>query len=148
MPRKNDKARRQARPRTLRAVPPAGAAADGSVRTAAKDKVWTALCAQPGATTSELAVAAEVGKSTAGKILASWDKDGTVTRLPGTAEGERRAAHRWMICDSATTAVSTGPGIPTAEQHQNNDDSTVTESGPTDDGEPHGVAARNGPGSL
>lgn len=90
-------------------------------RTDTEDSLWAALHHHPGATATELACAAGIGRSTASKILATWQADGTVTRTPGIADGGKRAADRWSPAstdedtDSAsdvdhdtTTDVSTG----------------------------------------
>jgi hypothetical protein len=84
--------------RTLRSVSSRGAA---KVGTDAEDKLWEALHAYPNSTAADLASVAGIGKSTAGKILARWDKDGSVTRTPGIAEGGRRAADLWSVTDTA-----------------------------------------------
>ncbi|MBB5157430.1 MarR family transcriptional regulator [Saccharopolyspora phatthalungensis] len=103
MPRKNNNAHKPTKPRALQALPASSPAVP--VRTDAEDKVWAALYAHPNSTTAELAEAAKVGRSTAGKVLAAWDKDGTVTRICGIAEGGRRAADRWTVNDAADTAI-------------------------------------------
>lgn len=48
------------------------------------------------------------GSRPPGKILAKWQKDGSVTRTPGIAEGGRRAADLWTLTDTATD-VDTAP---------------------------------------
>lgn len=90
---------------SLRSVPGRGTA---KVGTDAEDKMWEALHANPNSTVADLASAAKIGKSTAGKILAKWDKDGSVIRTPGIAEGGRRAADLWAITDTGT-AVDSDP---------------------------------------
>lgn len=84
----------------LRTVSEETATSTADGRTAAEDKLWAALYAHPDATAAELAMAAGIGKSTAGKFLATWAKDGSVTRTPGTAKGGRRAADHWKITDA------------------------------------------------
>jgi biotin operon repressor len=104
-----DRARRGLRAvRDSTTAPPAVMTA----RTDAEDKLWKALHANPNSTTADLSTHAGIGKSTAGKILAHWATDGSVTRTPGIAEGGRRAADLWSINDtghatSATTAAAT-----------------------------------------
>lgn len=83
--------------RPLRSVPDPASEPPSAARTAAEDKLWEALHANPGTTTSELSSAAAIGKSTAAKILARWAGDGSVTRTPGIPGGGRRAADRWSI---------------------------------------------------
>lgn len=48
-----------------------------------EDKVRQALADHPASTTTALAMAAGVGRSTAAKILARWGRDGTVIRTAG-----------------------------------------------------------------
>ncbi|TKG60955.1 prolipoprotein diacylglyceryl transferase [Prauserella endophytica] len=48
-----------------------------------EDKVRKALTDNPSATTAKLAMAAGVGRSTAAKILARWDREGTAIRTAG-----------------------------------------------------------------
>lgn len=102
MSRKNANARKQPTPRPLTSVP------GDVVGTASEAKVWHALVNNPNTTTTELAALAEVGKSTAGKILAAWDKNGTVTRIPGIADQGARAANRWHITPTATIPATSG----------------------------------------
>jgi predicted transcriptional regulator len=75
-----------------------------TARTEAEDKLWEALRAHPNNTAPFLAGAANIGRSTAGKILAKWTKDGSVTRTPGIAQGGGRAADLWAITATHTTA--------------------------------------------
>jgi MarR family len=56
-----------------------------------------ALAGRPGATAAELAETAGMGRSTAGKLLASFQADGRVVRRPGGHQGGRRAADRWTL---------------------------------------------------
>ncbi len=72
-------------------------------RSDAEDSLWVALYDQPHSTAAQLALAAGIGKSTAGKILAAWAKDATVTRTPGVAQGGRRVADRWVITEADHT---------------------------------------------
>jgi hypothetical protein len=44
--------------------------------TAATRALWAALTGQPGATAADLAVAAEIGRSTATRTLAAWEQAG------------------------------------------------------------------------
>lgn len=97
MPRKNTNARQRRSTSTLQAVPNPDTAPGR--RTAAEDKLWAALHAHPAITTTELADYAGIGRSTAGKILCTWERDGSATRTPGPAHGKRRAADTWTITD-------------------------------------------------
>lgn len=82
--------------RTLRAVP--NPTTDpAKPRTETEEKLWQALLNNPGSTATALSTAAEIGKSTAPKILTRWEKDGLVTRTAGIADGGSRPADRWSI---------------------------------------------------
>ncbi|AIG80487.1 Hypothetical protein AJAP_38505 [Amycolatopsis japonica] len=71
-----------------------------------EDKVLAALTANPASTTATLATAAEVGRSTAAKILARWGRDGTAIRTAG--DGPRNP-DTWTLApsDRDTTAPDT-----------------------------------------
>lgn len=84
---------------TLHAVPDAGSATSQR-HTGAEDKLWHAVHANPGSTAAELADHAAIGRSTAGKILATWAADGSLTRISGIGRGGRRAADTWTINDA------------------------------------------------
>ena len=100
--------------RTLRSVSDQGTAA--TIRTDTEDRLWTALHAYPNNAAPFLAGAANIGRSTAAKILAKWAKDGSVTRTPGIAEGGRRAADLWAITDTnIDTDVDTDSTEPTPD---------------------------------
>ncbi|CRK57624.1 hypothetical protein [Alloactinosynnema sp. L-07] len=68
-----------------------------------EDKLWKVLYANPNTTAADLSTTAGIGKSTAGKILARWANEGTVTRTAGIADGGRRAADLWTITPTDTT---------------------------------------------
>ena len=93
MPRKNNNARVPSRSRKSSV---SVSTTTTTTRTIAEDKLWGALRANPGATTTGLSISAGIGKSTAGKLLAAWAADGSVERITGT-QGGRRAADRWTI---------------------------------------------------
>ncbi|WP_190814293.1 MarR family transcriptional regulator [Saccharopolyspora pogona] len=98
MPSKNDNARTTAKQRRLKAVPTADTDSNPMpARTESQDKVWAALHANLGATTTDIAEAAGVGRSTAGKILATWAKDSSATRISGIGDGGRRSADCWTM---------------------------------------------------
>ncbi|MEV6602753.1 MarR family transcriptional regulator [Kutzneria sp. NPDC051319] len=120
--------------RALRSVP--GQTTTHSQRTDAEDKLWAALHAMPNSTTTDLAAVAVIGKSTAGKILARWAGEGSVTRTPGIAVGGRRAADIWMIAETDTETV-TGPdaainGTGTETDGAPADEPTVQNTAPAD----------------
>jgi predicted transcriptional regulator len=94
-------------------VPAASEEPAPGYRTAAEDKLWAALHANPDNTAAELAHAAGIGRSTAGKILARWGGEGSVTRTSTPAEGGRRSADRWAIAD---TDIAPDPDSGAAEE--------------------------------
>lgn len=113
----------------LQAVPAATAA---PVRTDTQNQLWAVLKARSDGTSAELAIAAGIGRSTAGKILAEWAKDGTVTRTPGGRANGRRTPDRWTI---PTTADMTLPRDDSANQDADKEDSANEKSatpGPKD----------------
>lgn len=70
------------------------------------DTVAAVLAAQPGATAAELADAAGIGRSTAAKVLAAMEQQGTARRVLGGRDGGRRLADRWHPAGSAAEEVS------------------------------------------
>ena len=108
--------------RNLRAVP-APATNPAKPRTETEEKLWQALRANPGKTAIALSTAAGIGKSTAPKILARWEKDGLVTRTAGIADGGSRPADRWSIAtdDQPTDDQPT-------DDHQSDDDPNQPQS--------------------
>jgi len=74
-------------------------------RTAAEDKLWAALHTHPGTTSGDLATHAGIGRSTAGKILATWASEGSVTRTSQSASDGRRAADTWTITETIDDQV-------------------------------------------
>jgi DNA-binding transcriptional MocR family regulator len=83
-----------------------------------------ALANRPGATAAELAETAGIGRSTAGKLLASLQAEGRVVRQPGGHQHGRRTADRWTLPtppanptqDDPNAAAATSPAAPTAEK--------------------------------
>lgn len=108
--------------RSLRAVPDQSSAA--KARTDSEEKLWKALHANANSTSTQLAGAAEIGKSTAGKILLAWHKNGSVTRTPGITTGGRRAADLWAI-----NATSTDDDSESTEHTPANDNSAEAKLG-------------------
>lgn len=154
--------------RALRSVPKLAAepATVTAARTAAEDKLWAALHTSPHTTTSELSQAAGIGKSTAGKILARWAADGSLTRTPGIVEDGRRTADRWSITDTDTpthveiepegAASADSPDTPAATKVAESVETTTdnetalgsASAGPTVDGDtaiPDGETAAKAP---
>jgi hypothetical protein len=71
-----------------------------------------ALADRPGATATELAQAAGIGRSTAAKLLATLAGQGRVLRQPGGLKDGRHAADRWTLPTPAPTQDASAP--PTA----------------------------------
>jgi predicted transcriptional regulator len=95
-----------------------------------------ALTDRPDTTAADLASAAGIGRSTAGKLLASLAAQGRVLRRPGGHEGGRRTPDRWTLI---TTTIDTtqDPGAP----------STATPAASTTQAA-DGDQSRPGPGRL
>jgi DNA-binding transcriptional MocR family regulator len=94
-----------------------------------------ALANRPGATAAELAKAAGIGRSTAGKLLASLQAEGRVVRQPGGHQAGRRTADRWTLptppanpTQDPNPVAATPPAAPTAEK-ANKDRPPSSESG-------------------
>ena len=68
---------------------------------------------------ADLADAAGIGRSTAGKLLAKLAAEGGVLRQPGGGQGGRPSADRWTLVASTPAAAtqdrSTAPPTPTAD---------------------------------
>jgi DNA-binding MarR family transcriptional regulator len=77
--------------------------------TPAAEALLGALADRPGATATELAQAAGIGRSTAAKLLATLAGQGRVLRQPGGHHDGRRAADRWIL---PTPAPTQDPGAP------------------------------------
>lgn len=86
--------------------------ADGAQASTAEDKVRAALVGNPGSTAVALSLAAGVGRSTAAKILARWDREGTAIR---TAGGGQRSPGTWTLAPSDTDSAGVGSAAPIAD---------------------------------
>jgi MarR family len=88
--------------------------------TPAAQALLGALADRPGATATELAEAAGIGRSTATKLLATLATQGHVARQPGGHQDGRRAADRWTLPTPAPAQDPSPPTpaepIPAAEQ--------------------------------
>ena len=88
--------------------------------TPAANALLGAQADRPGATASELAQSAGIGRSTAAKLLATLAGHGRVLRQPGGHHDGRRAADRWTLpppgptqgLGAPPTAASTPPAAP------------------------------------
>jgi DNA-binding MarR family transcriptional regulator len=72
-------------------------AAPPTPATPAAQALLGALADRPGATATELAEAAGIGRSTASKLLATLAADGQVLRQPGGLKDGRRTPDRWTL---------------------------------------------------
>jgi hypothetical protein len=109
-------------------------------RTESEEKLWQALSANPGSSAVALSITAGIGKSTASKILARWDKDGLVTRTPGVAGKGPRPADLWSIAPGDQDADDE----PIDDQPADHSHTTTTASGSEKAGKPERLA----PGAL
>ena len=82
----------------------------------AAESVAATLATHPdGITTRDLATAAGVGASTAAKILATMETDGTATRTPGPANGNRKTADIWHPATTTLADEAPADEIPADE---------------------------------
>ena len=77
--------------------------------TPAAEALLGALADRPGATATELAQAAGIGRSTAAKLLATLADQRRVLRQPGGLKDGRRAADRWTLPPPLPTQGSSAP---------------------------------------
>src|SRR6266545_2804466 len=77
--------------------------------TPAAEALLGALADRPGASAAELAAAAGIGRSTAGKLLATLAAQGRVERQPSGLRNGRRTADRWTL---PTPTPTQDPGLP------------------------------------
>jgi predicted transcriptional regulator len=77
--------------------------------TPAAEALLAVLADRPGATATELAQVAGIGRSTAAKLLAALAGQGWVLRQPGGLKDGRRAADRWTL---PTLGPTQDPGAP------------------------------------
>ena len=77
--------------------------------TPAAQALLDALADRPGATATELAEAAVIGRSTASKLLASLASGGQVLRQPGGHQDGRRTPDRWTLPSPAPTQAPARP---------------------------------------
>lgn len=96
----------------------------------ADDKVRTALAENRGATTAALAIAAGVGRSTAAKILARWDRDGSALRTTG--DGPRNPDTWTLAQPDNTTPGADATDVAVSADPANGTDATDTQPDPTD----------------
>ena len=76
---------------------------------ASEQAVLKALAANPEATAAEAAAAADVGRSTAGKVLARLASSGEVRRTEGGRDGARRLPDRFSLASAEPAAKTAKP---------------------------------------
>ncbi|MGW6482179.1 helix-turn-helix domain-containing protein [Streptomyces sp. NPDC055059] len=115
--------------RTLRAVP---TPEPQTSLTGAPAAVYTELITSPGATVAELALAASIGRSTAGKALTTLEQQGLAIREEGERTGPRRTPDRWRSAQSEDTG--SGEVVVTTDNSVSAtpDESSATNSGGTE----------------
>ena len=94
--------------------------------TPAAQTLLGALADRPGATATELAEAAGIGRSTAAKLLATLADQGRVRRQPGSHHDGRRSADRWTL---PTPVPTRDPGVPPTAAPTPPAEPSPTESG-------------------
>jgi biotin operon repressor len=112
--------------RTLHAAP-APAPEPLTELTGAPSAIYTELLGlTEGATVAELALAAGVGRSTAGKAVTTLEQHGLAVRTPGGHDGPRRTPDRWH--PAPTHDTSSGDGSSDQEPASTQPDPSITDS--------------------
>jgi hypothetical protein len=73
--------------------------------TGAPHALYQALTTQPGGSAAVLALAAGIGRSTAGKVLAAMEDQRLVRREPGERDGHRRLPDLWYPVTPTSTST-------------------------------------------
>ncbi|WP_405598257.1 MULTISPECIES: helix-turn-helix domain-containing protein [unclassified Streptomyces] len=138
--------------RTLRAVP-TPEPLTGLMGTPAA--IYSELLASPDATVTELALAAGIGRSTAGKALTTLEEHGLAIRDQGERTGPRRTPDRWRCAqgeptDSSKTeqpddTVSATPNEPSATKPVRTEEAAKTDASPTPGDSTESEAAAKAP---
>ena len=76
---------------------------------ASEQAVMKALASEPEATAADVAAAANVGRSTAGKVLARLASSGEVRRTEGGRDGARRLPDRFALASAEPAAADGKP---------------------------------------
>ncbi|HTU78588.1 MAG TPA: helix-turn-helix domain-containing protein [Solirubrobacteraceae bacterium] len=74
-----------------------------------KQAIIEVLKAAPEATVAQIAVSANVGRSTAGKMLAQMEGDGEVRRTEGGRDGNRRQPDLWSLAGAQPASTGEQP---------------------------------------
>ncbi len=78
---------------------------------ASEQAILKALAANPEATAAEVAATANVGRSTASKVLARLASTGEVRRTEGGRDGARRLPDRFALASAEPTAKTAKPKV-------------------------------------
>ena len=112
---------------------------------ASEQAALTALAANPEATAAEVAAAANVGRSTAGKVLARLTSSGEVRRIEGRRDGARRLPDRFVLASAEPAADDGKPkAAADAEPKAADDDKPKA----TEDAKPKAAGEHLKPGQL
>ncbi|MGW3956982.1 hypothetical protein ACWEKM_40210 [Streptomyces sp. NPDC004752] len=133
--------------RTLHAVPDSEALAGLTGTPAAVHAELVKLTGDDGATASELALAAGLGRSTTGKALVTLEEHGLALRTPGGHDGPRRTPDRWRAAptgqnttkeaESNQEAVNAEPTDSTANAPKPSANNTDSENAPANEATPN-----------
>ena len=94
------------------------------------EAVGDALGARREVSVAELAEATGLGQSTVAKTLATFEANGSATRVPGGRDGGRRLPDRWSPVTTADTATEvTDNTDPTADEQEDSGPEVTAHSG-------------------
>jgi hypothetical protein len=79
---------------------------------ASEQAVLEALASNPEATAADVAAAAKVGRSTAGKVLTQLTRSGEIRRTEGGRDGARRLPDRFALASAGSAAEDATPKPP------------------------------------
>ena len=112
---------------------------------ASEQAALTALAANPEATAAEVAAAANVGRSTAGKVLARLTSSGEVRRIEGRRDGARRLPDRFVLASAEPAADDGKPKAAADAEPKSADDG---EPKAAEDAKPKAAGEHLKPGQL
>lgn len=98
--------------------------------TGAPATIYAELVASPGTSGAELALAAGLGRSTAGKALVTLEEHGLAVRTPGGHEGARRIPDRWSPAPAHTREEERTQCAEISDPNANNADTGTTALAP------------------
>jgi predicted DNA-binding transcriptional regulator YafY len=112
---------------------------------ASEQAALKALAANPEATAAEVAAAANVGRSTASKVLARLTSSGEVRRIEGGRDGARRLPDRFSLASTELAADDSKPKAAADAEPKSADDG---EPKAAEDAEPKAAGEHLKPGQL